>query len=173
MNIKSIALVFATGLIVGSAATSVVTPPAQAASKWEYKQRVRQQNREIRHLRRQNRALRWERTVPVYRGRYLPAVRDYALPVYHRRYVPHYRLIDHDVRPIRPRAGFSLFGIGRCQKLVGSCRQLLRAGFAAATSCRCLLGFSLGLDLPHLSLGVGQQNDVRLGCFGGGRAHGR
>ena len=113
MSFKSFALVSAAGLMVATAATSVVTPPAQAASKWEYKQRVRQQNREIRHLRRQNRALRWERTVPVYRGRYLPAVRDYALPVYHRRYVPHYRLIDHDVRPIRPRAGFSLFGGSR------------------------------------------------------------
>ena len=47
------------------------------------------------------------------------------------------------------------------------------AGFAAAAPCRCFFGFSLGRDLPHLSFGVGQQNDVRLGCFGGGRAHGQ
>lgn len=110
MSFKSFALLTAAGLMVATTATALDAPPAQAASKWEYRQQVRRQQRQIRDLKRRNRVLRWQRSVPVYRERLVPLFGDVEMPVYRRRYLPRYRVIDQDVRPIRPRAGFSLFG---------------------------------------------------------------
>ena len=82
MTIKSIAAMTAVGLIIGTGSTALLSPPAEAASKAEYSQQLRRQQRQIRQLERHNRSLRRHGDVPRYR--------------YERRYVS-------------PGAGFRLF----------------------------------------------------------------
>ncbi|WP_115017266.1 hypothetical protein [Synechococcus sp. UW140] len=86
MSIQSIAAITAAGLIMGTGTTALLSPPAEAASKSQYRQQLRRQQRQIRRLERHNRSLRRHGYAPRYR--------------YERRY-------------ISPGAGLSLFGDGR------------------------------------------------------------
>jgi hypothetical protein len=67
MTIKSIAAMTAFGLIIGTGATALLSPPAEAASKAEYRQQLRRQQRQIRQLERHNRSLRRDAYAPRYR----------------------------------------------------------------------------------------------------------